>query len=212
MQALGVDIARGAWIAVALDDGRFSAAAVERTLAAVLARFPGAAVVGVDVPIGLPELGSRRHADLEARAMVGPRRSSVFLTPPLAVLDQPTYALAREVDPTTSAQAWAIGRAILEVARSGDGRVREVHPEVSFAALARRPLAYGKKTWNGQHERATLLLGAGIEIPDWLEAGLVAADDVLDAAVTAWSATRIARGEHRTLPAAPQPGEAVIHY
>ena len=212
MQTLGVDVARGAWFAVALDECRFAAAAVEGTLDGVLARFPDAAVVGVDVPIGLPQLGRRRRADVEARIMVGPRRSSVFLTPPLAALEPPTYALARQIDPTMSAQAWAIGRAILEVERTADRRVREVHPEVSFAALAGQPLLQGKKTWNGQHERAALLRRVGIEIPRQLDAGRVAADDVLDAAVVAWTATRIARGEHRTLPADPQPGEAVIHY
>ena len=116
------------------------------------------------------------------------------------------------MEPSTSAQGWAIGRAIHKVHRVRDERVREVHPEVSFAALAGRPLAYGKKTWNGHHERAALLRRAGIRIPRRLEAGVVAADDVLDAAVTAWTATRIARGEHRTLPADPRPGEPVIHY
>jgi predicted RNase H-like nuclease len=212
MQTLGVDVARGAWIAVALEDGRFAEAVVFRELEAVLTRFPTAVVIGVDVPIGLPEEGVRRRADLEARAMIGPRRSSVFLTPPLVALNQPSYARAREVDPTTSAQAWAIGRAILEVERTRDERVREVHPEVSFALLAGRPLPFGKKTWNGHHERASLLRRAGIKIPSRLDAGLVASDDVLDAAATAWTATRIARGEHRTLPPDPRPGEAVIHY
>jgi predicted RNase H-like nuclease len=213
MQTLGVDVARGAWIAVVLEDGRFADAAVEGVFDALIARFPDAAVVGVDVPIGLPDPGVRRRADVDARVMVGPRRASVFMTPPLAVLSQPTYPRAREVAPSTSAQAWAIGRAILEVERSADERVREVHPEVSFAALAGQSLADGKKTWNGQHERTALLRRAGIEIPRQLEAaGLVAADDVLDAAVVAWTATRIARAEHRTLPADPEPGEAVIHY
>jgi predicted RNase H-like nuclease len=212
MRTLGVDVARGAWIAVVLEDGGFAEASVERTFAAVLSRFSDAAVVGVDVPIGLPELGARRRADVDARAMVGARRSSVFWTPPLAALDQPTYARAREVERSTSAQSWAIGRAILEVQRERDGRVREVHPEVSFAALAGRPLAYSKKTWNGHHERAALLRRAGVAIPLQLDAGLVAADDVLDAAVVAWTATRIARGEHGTLPADPRSGEAVIHY
>jgi predicted RNase H-like nuclease len=213
MQTLGVDVARGVWIAVALEDGRFADAAVEGVFDALIARFPDAAVVGVDVPIGLPDPGVRRRADVDARLMVGARRASVFLTPPLAALSQPTYARAREIAPSTSAQAWAIGRAILEVQRSADGRVREVHPEVSFAALAGQSLDEGKKTWNGQHERTALLRGAGIEIPRRLEAaGLVATDDVLDAAVVAWTATRIARGEHRTLPADPRPGEAVIHY
>jgi predicted RNase H-like nuclease len=212
MQTLGVDIARGGWIAVALEDGRYADAAVERMFAAVLDRFRGAVVVGVDVPIGLPSPGERRRADVEARAMVGARRSSVFLTPPRAALEQPTYARARDVEPSTSAQAWALGGAILQVDRSSDDRLREVHPEVSFAALAGHPLAHSKKTWNGQHERLGLLERAGVAIPERIDAGLVAADDVLDAAIVAWTARRVAQGRHGTLPAEPRPGEPVIHY
>jgi predicted RNase H-like nuclease len=212
MQTLGVDVARGGWIAVVLEDGHYADAAVERMFAAVLDRFPDALVVGVDMPIGLPEPGERRRADVDARSMVGGRRSSVFPTPPRAALEQRTYAQAREVEPSISAQAWALARAILQVERAADARVREVHPEASFAALAGRPLVYSKKTWNGQHERLALLARAGITIPDRIDAGLVAADDVLDAAIVAWTALRIARREHRTLPADPVPGEPVIYY
>ena len=71
----------------------------------------------------------------------------------------------------------------------------EVHPEVSFHALAGRPLAASKRQWNGQMERRALLAGVGIRIPDALgEAGTVAVDDILDAAAAAWSAGRIASG------------------
>jgi predicted RNase H-like nuclease len=52
-------------------------------------------------------------------------------------------------------------------------------------------------------ERRQLLATAGIELPDTLEAGLAAADDVLDAAVVAWSAARKARREAATLPPDP---------
>lgn len=211
MLTLGVDAARGGWIAVALQDGRFADAVLERRFPTLLERFPEAVVVGVDVPIGLPEVGSRRRADLEAREVVGARRASVFFTPPRAALEAVTYREARAVAPSTSAQGWALKTAILDVDRVRDARVREVHPEVSFAVLAGHPLAAAKRTWNGQRYRLGLLAGAGIEIPDHLDAGLAPADDVLDAAVTAWTATRIARGEHITIPADPGPGEAVIH-
>ena len=50
-------------------------------------------------------------------------------------------------------------------------------------------------------ERRRLLAAAGIALPDDLAAGGAAADDVLDAAVAAWSAMRKARGEAETLPA-----------
>jgi predicted RNase H-like nuclease len=209
--ALGVDAARGGWIAVALEDGRFMDAALERRFPALLERFREAAVIGVDVPIGLPEAGERRRADTAAREVVGARRASVFFTPARAALEATTYREARTVAPSTSAQGWALRTAILDVDRVRDPRVREVHPEVSFAVLAGRPLAFAKRTWNGHRERIEFLRRAGIEIPDHLDAGLVAADDVLDAAVAAWTATRIARGEHVTIPADPAPGEPVIH-
>jgi predicted RNase H-like nuclease len=208
---LGVDAARGGWIAVALEDGRFADAVLERRFPALLERYPDAVIVGVDVPIGLPEVGERRRADVEARKLVGARRSSVFFTPSRAALEAATYSEARSIAPSTSAQGWALRTAILDVDRVRDGRVREVHPEVSFAVLADKPLAFAKRTWNGHRERLRLLSGAGIAIPEHLDAGLVPADDVLDAAVAAWTATRIARGEHIAVPSDPRRGEPVIH-
>ena len=211
MLTLGVDVARGGWIAVAVEDGRFVDAVLERRFPALLERFRAAVVVGVDVPIGLPEPGSRRRADVEARGLVGARRSSVFFTPSRIALEAPTYREARAVAPGTSAQGWALRTAILDAGRVDDARVREVHPEVSFAVLAGQPLAFAKRTWNGHRERIRLLRRVGITIPDRLDAGLAAADDVLDAAIAAWTATRIAREEHITFPADAQPGEPVIH-
>src|SRR5205823_2691454 len=91
----------------------------------------------------------------------------------------------------------------LEVEVALEERIFEVHPEVSFAALAGRHLAHPKRSWNGQMERRRLLAEHGLEVPDELAAGTASADDVLDAAVAAWSAERIARGEAKTLPAEP---------
>jgi predicted RNase H-like nuclease len=209
--ALGVDAARGGWMAVALEDGAFADAVLERRFPVLLERFADAAVIGVDVPIGLPAVGTRRRADVEARKIAGARRSSVFFTPSRAAVEAATYGAARDVEPSTSAQGWALRTAILDVNRIRDPRVHEVHPEVSFAVLAGKPLAFAKRTWNGQRERVRLLRRAGIRIPDRLDAGLVPADDVLDAAVTAWTATRIGHGEHMTVPADPAPGEPIIY-
>lgn len=75
---------------------------------------------------------------------------------------------------------------------------------MSFRALAGAPIAHAKKAWNGQTERLRLLEDAGIAVPRNLdEAGGVPPDDVLDAAVAAWTATRIVRDKARTLPADP---------
>ena len=74
-----------------------------------------------------------------------------------------------------------------------DNRVYEVHPEVSFVALAGQHLEVSKKQWNGHNARRALLAAHGILIPDDLgNTGTVGADDVLDAAAAAWSAHRIA--------------------
>jgi predicted RNase H-like nuclease len=82
-----------------------------------------------------------------------------------------------------------------------------VHPEVSFAALARRHLRHPKQTWVGLWERKHLLAGEDIEIPEELgAAGVAGPADVLDAAVAAWSATRIAAGIAQSLPEHPVRG------
>jgi len=109
-------------------------------------------LVGIDIPIGLPREGVRA-ADTAARVFVGPRRSTVFPTPPRAALVAATYAEARQALPSLSAQSFALGRKILEVEACLEDRVFEVHPEVSFAALASRQLRHSKRSWNGQMER-----------------------------------------------------------
>jgi predicted RNase H-like nuclease len=76
-----------------------------------------------------------------------------------------------------------------------DPRIFEVHPEVSFRELAGQPLA-SKRTASGAAERRLALARVGIEVPD-LPYPL---EDVLDAAVSAWSAARYARGEALSLP------------
>ena len=163
------------------------------------------AAIGVDMPIGAPDLPPRL-ADMEARRYVGARRSSVFPTPPRVVLDAPDYPTAlhrhRELAGMgLSKQAYYLCRRMLEVEPLAltDERVIEVHPEVSFRELAGRPLAYSKRTREGREERRSLLAGAGIALPP-LPPRLPLVD-ALDAAVVAWTAARWARGEALPFPA-----------
>jgi predicted RNase H-like nuclease len=197
----GADAYRGGWVAIVVD-GQFAYSLLAATFANLLGNLGAAAAIGVDIPIGLPSEGVRA-ADVAARAFVGPRRSSVFPTPTRAALDAATYVEARRLLPSLSAQSFALGKKILEVEAALEERVFEVHPEVSFAALAGHHLRYSKRSWNGQMERRRLLAAAGIDLPDKLSAGQAAADDVLDAAIGAWSAARKARGEAATLPPDP---------
>jgi predicted RNase H-like nuclease len=199
---MGVDAYRRGWVAVLAENGRFVDTAVALGFSDLLAQVGNAVAIGVDIPIGLPD-EPPRPADVAARAFVGPRRSSVFPTPTRPALGVATYAQARVIAPSLSAQSFAIGKKILEVEACLDDRVFEVHPEVSFAALAGRHLAHPKRSWNGQHERRRLLAHAGLELPDAISAGEAPVDDVLDAAAAAWSAGRKARGIAETLPADP---------
>lgn len=198
----GVDACRGGWVAVLAEDGRFAGSAFAPTFGELRDRLAAAAAIGVDIPIGLPVEGLR-EADVAARAFVGPRRSSVFPTPRRAALVAATYAEARRVLPSLSAQSFALRSRILEVERCLEERIFEVHPEVSFVALAGRHLRFSKRSWNGQAERRRLLTAAGLELPAELDAGQAPADDVLDAAAAAWTAGRKLAGAARRLPESP---------
>jgi predicted RNase H-like nuclease len=209
----GIDGFLGGWVAVVLRDGAFASAHSAPSFAPLLEQLGPLDAVGVDIPIGLPAAAARA-ADVEARKLLGPRRSSVFMTPPRAAAEAATYdeallACDRLGSPRVSRQAFALAAKILDVehaltATAAD--VREVHPECSFARMAGdRPPAAPKRTWDGLQERMALLAARNIRIPSPL--GLpsqVAADDVLDAAAVAWTASRIAAGTAIPLPDPPE--------
>ncbi len=203
-----MDASRGGWVAVAVTHDETPAVSFHRTLAEVVAAYPEATCIGVDIPIGLPA-AEPRPADRAAQAFVGARRSSVFLTPPRACLTAPNQGEATRIGRElgfggVSAQAFAMRHRVFDAApvAATDERVHEVHPEVSFCELNGAPLPWAKKTWAGFWLRHRLLLAAGIEIPITARGAAASpADDVLDAAVAAWSARRIASAQARWLPA-----------
>jgi predicted RNase H-like nuclease len=210
---VGVDACSLGWIAVVLHEQAFTQAVVARRFRDLVAAVPSAAIVAVDIPIGL-HANRWRRADGEARRFLGGRSSSVFATPPRAAVQASTYEEANRTCRSLtgqglSRQAWALAPKILDVdrCRAEIGEILfEIHPEVSFRALAGKSLTAGKRTWAGYVERRSLLEGGGIVIPaDIGPAGRGAAvDDVLDAAVAAWSARRIADGIAGCLPNPPE--------
>ncbi len=219
MRVVGVDGCPGGWVAVSWDvEARTLTLAVHGSFPALLVAYPDAAAIGVDIPIGLAADGPRR-CDVEARKVLGPRRSSVFPAPHPGVLDAPTYpaalALARSLTAKgISKQVFAISGKVAEVNRALTPELQrhvfEVHPEVSFWALAgKRPMAYHKSKAEGFDERRALLAASldGAAIPTRPEARGFArpakADDVLDAIVAAWTAHRRATGAAGRLPEEP---------
>jgi predicted RNase H-like nuclease len=213
-RVLGVDACKSGWIGIALageTTTAYTATHIDELVAAAHADEP-IQTVAIDMPIGLPDAGYRR-ADQLARLRVGPQWRSVFMTPVRPALVAPDHASATAVNQEAtgagvSAQAFALRHKLLEVdawVRYTDMRVVEVHPEVTFATLAGRPLPESKRTWAGAIRRRRLLVEAGIVLDDDLgPAGSAAAvDDVLDAAVAAWTARRVARDEAQPMPNPP---------
>lgn len=212
LRVLGVDGCKKGWVGITSDGrGYFG-----RTITELVSggREDGDfAVIAIDIPIGLPDVGPRM-ADGLARKAIGRRASSVFSTPIRAALAAANHAEATALSVSAtgkgmSQQAFALGAKILEVdewVRSTSHRVIEVHPEVSFATLAKEPLRHPKSTWAGSEERRHLLADAGIIVPpDIGVAGAMAGpDDVLDAAVAVWTAMRYARGAAISYPPTPE--------
>jgi len=215
----GADGCRRGWILVTkeLSSGSVSCRVCTSTEDLLYGK-PIPDVLGIDIPIGLPDSGPRL-SDREARRRLGPRRrSSVFPAPIRCLLNARNYAeacaLRFQVEgKKISRQAWGI----LSKIRSVDSwlrsdhdlhlRMREVHPEVCFLFLAGHPMQHNKKKTQGQDERLrTLEPWFG----EWLHAAVAqqrplgcALDDLLDAFAVCWTAERIYAGQAETLPCNP---------
>lgn len=211
-RVLGVDACRKGWVGITGDLRAYFGVTIAELVSA--AEQDGELrVMGIDIPIGLPSVGSRQ-ADVLARTVVGKRWPSVFITPTRAALSAPGYDAANTLSKATtghgiSRQAYGLAAKILDV----DGwvpkapcPVLEVHPEVCFATMAGRPLAHAKSTWAGGEERRRLLADSGMPIGGdlGLAGALAAADDILDAAAVAWSAQRYAEGRAHSYPDPPE--------
>jgi predicted RNase H-like nuclease len=212
IHVIGVDAYALGWVGVELRDGQFGRAMLASTLYEIVAGSSGAAVIGVDIPLGMMPDRYRAADDLAA-AQLGPRRSSVFRVPPRAVWQETDFAAANRVcrDLTgagLSRQSWALRSKLLEanaIWERHPGLLFEAHPEVSFREMAGAPLPYAKKTWTGQARRRELLAKHGIVLPDQLgPAGQAPPDDILDAAAVAWTAHRMAGGNASSHPSPPE--------
>lgn len=183
--------------------------------------------VGIDVPVGLAPRGSRT-SDREARALLGPARSSLFPTAPVGAFavarrcgtGREVRVQAQEASRAAggtgiSTQSWGLVAKVLEVedavrALGTQGRrVLEVHPETSFRLLAAElkngEAPPGKRTAAGRAWRTSLLSrGLGLDVAAQLAApgtGGAGADDLLDALAAAWSAHRSLLGRAKILGA-----------
>lgn len=215
---IGVDGCAGGWIAASRDvRGAICCRRVE-TLEALFGDSMLPRVVAVDVPIGLLRRGAR-ECDVEARRLLGVRRSSVFPAPIRPILTATSQSDASRIrhrveGKRVSIQTWAIVPKIVEIDRflRADMMrreiVREVHPEVSFFFLnGERPMSMAKRKVGGQAERQSVLrkwCGEAIvhALAEREKLGCKA-DDIVDALVALWTAERIGCGAAISIPAKP---------
>lgn len=211
----GIDACRGGWVAVVLNDGAYAGAHVAERLADVVRDIGDAAAIGVDIPLGLMDSGTR-GTDVAARALLGRRRSTIFEIAPRPCWDAPDHAAAsalsrRLMGKGMSIQSWGLKAKLLDANAlydEGGAPLWEVHPELSFQQMGLVFEDGTKKSWRGQRARLRILAANGIDVPEDLGAAArVPADDVLDAAAVSWSAARIAAGRAYCVPDPPQRDE-----
>lgn len=216
MPVLGVDGCKAGWVGAVLEPGaprpRVVVAPTIAELVSMVRESLGIVVVGIDIPIGLPDK-TIRQADVLARKALPGKASSIFSTLTRAAYAADSRLAADAVNrglvgQGVGAQAFALRDKILEVDAWLRTRptvtVLEVHPEVSFAAMAGAPILASKKTDEGRSERLAALAAAGIPRPSVLEGQGYAADDVIDACAVAWSAARHTVGLAQPLPDPPE--------
>lgn len=215
-------------MAVRLNESGGWEAELFREFAELWEKCRDASLILVDIPIGLKEHGlEERRCDKHARQLLGPqRRSSVFPAPCRQALRATSFPEAGDINERVtgrrlSQQTWAILPKIRQVDQfllanpDSQDRIREVHPEVCFWALAgRRPLQYSKSK-RGEREQGlaeryevlhSLFPSAGEVINFVLSNYLrrqVKKDDVLDTLAAAVTAL-LGRSGLSTIPEHPE--------
>ncbi|MCK5565422.1 MAG: DUF429 domain-containing protein [Planctomycetes bacterium] len=213
----GVDGCKSGWLCIKknLDTGLVSSE-VFGNAQSLIQQEPRPLVVAVDIPIGLTDVG-QRQCDIEARRLIGERRSSVFRAPIRPALQASSRKQADIIQRSiegkgVAAQAFAIYRKVLEfdTILSNDPSmqklVKEVHPEVCFwACNNNRAMPHNKKKTEGRAERHRLVSQyVGDKAIEKVRSKYlvkeVAHDDIYDAFVALWTAERIYSGKAGLIP------------
>jgi predicted RNase H-like nuclease len=197
------------------------------TMAALLRHPRMPALIAVDMPIGLPEqVGpGGRGPEVELRALLGDRKSSVFSIPARSAVYAADFEAACNASLATSEPPRKISiqafhlfpkvRELDELLRADPGLVtlmRESHPEGAFMVMnGREPLSEPKKIKSaineaGINQRKTLLRDVAGFSEDFLDSKPpkgVGLDDFMDACACAWVAEKMTRGEAVCFPEKP---------
>lgn len=214
MRLAGIDGCPSGWVAVVAEAGALASARLSHVtdLRSFLADIDFALI---DMPIGLVDGPDARDVEISMRKRLKGKASSVFPTPCRSALAEFVYADASYINerslgkrlPKQTFMLFPKMREVDQVARDlGQSRLREGHPEVSFAAMAGSPVLSKKRETVGQFDRVALLEAQGIparQLVAEMTKGKMAVDDVLDAAALLWSAERFSRNIYESFPPSP---------
>ncbi len=207
MKYFGIDGCRKGWFYIGIDENDQYEFDIITSFQKIQQITISASLILVDIPIGLREEDTReRLCDLEARKVLGNRRSSVFPPPSRLALASDDYIQASRINfhltgRRLSKQSFAISSKIKEVddfilSTKMQGKFREMHPEVCFWALNNyHPMQFNKKKNDGYDERNRLLNKYFSNTDKLVEDSRsrflkkdLADDDILDALIGAVSA------------------------
>jgi predicted RNase H-like nuclease len=201
----GVDGCKDRWIVVT-EDAAGHTTVREPCAFTQLYQDEALDLIVIDIPIGLPDKGPRQ-ADLGARRFLKHRHVCVFPAPIRPVLScssrEGAYKTCLAVgDKRVNVFQWAIVPKVktidlvLRQHKNIQHRIREGHPEVSFALMNENVPLLSKKKAMGIEQRIKLLTG---HFPD-MRTETSHLEDVLDAYALLWTARRIRMGTERRFP------------
>ena len=223
MKFIGADGCKIGWFYTAINHENDWEIGVSKNIEKLWETHKDASLILIDIPIGLP-FNEPRACDIEARKLLGKGKTSCVFPPPCReAAAAKNYKQACETNKNIlgkkiSLQTWHISKKIKEVDDfllsnpQAKQKIREIHPEICFWALAGgRPMKYSKKKAPGFHERLDVLKKVFYQTEAVVKTALkrykrkeVAKDDILDSI----SATMVACSPVNSLSTVPEiPGK-----
>jgi len=175
----------------------------------VLGERPSFAIVVINAPIGYldtPDSGPRR-CDVEARALLGRRGTSVHNAPSRAALDGVVGPGANGLDAVTTTILPKYQEVAAEMSPYRQRVVYEGHPELSFFQLHKdTPLRRSKVATEGKEERRIVLEDKIRGSERYLDAKVVGAPQrhLYDAFALLWTARRVYGHAAKRIPTDPE--------
>ena len=212
---IGIDGCKDGWVAVYCPIFDFKKAKVQfyEKLTQLGNDFIEPSTGIIDIPIGLEFNKPNRSCDIDARKFLGQRSSTIFSPPCLDAIYSKSYEEAKVINQartgkSISKQSWFLSKKILEtkhfIETNNNLSLQEGHPECSFAECLGTPILENKKGMRGIFKRLDILTKLNFDLPNLVKMlpneASIAIDDLFDATILCWTASRFVNGSSKTFP------------